>query len=137
VRFGADSQDFEKFMHQLWGLKKVTLMSLRFGAGGSSLPSSTSQAPGRSIAVSLSPVQLTNTDGYVGITNNSGAALEIDLPVYPSANQAVRLADEGANAGASNWAIKFDGATIASVVVDSGFISLRWNGSAWYQIGAQ
>jgi hypothetical protein len=30
VRFGADSLDFEKFMHQLWALKKVTLVSLRF-----------------------------------------------------------------------------------------------------------
>ena len=30
VRFGADSLDLEKFMHQLWALKKVTLVSLRF-----------------------------------------------------------------------------------------------------------
>lgn len=30
VRFQADSQDFEKFMHQLWALKKVTLVSLRY-----------------------------------------------------------------------------------------------------------
>jgi hypothetical protein len=30
VRFQADSLDFEKFMHQLWALKKVTLASLRF-----------------------------------------------------------------------------------------------------------
>jgi hypothetical protein len=30
VRFGADSLDFEKFAHQLWSLKKVTLVSLRF-----------------------------------------------------------------------------------------------------------
>ncbi len=30
VRFQADSQDFEKFMHQLWSLKKVTLSSLRY-----------------------------------------------------------------------------------------------------------
>jgi hypothetical protein len=30
ARFGADSLDFEKFAHQLWSLKKVTLCSLRF-----------------------------------------------------------------------------------------------------------
>ncbi|HEY3778772.1 MAG TPA: DUF2460 domain-containing protein [Rhizomicrobium sp.] len=30
VRFQADSLDLEKFMHQLWGLKKVTLCSLRY-----------------------------------------------------------------------------------------------------------
>lgn len=30
VRFQADSQDFEKFMHQLWTLKKVTLSSQRY-----------------------------------------------------------------------------------------------------------
>jgi hypothetical protein len=30
VRFQADSLDLEKFMHQLWALKKVTLVSLRF-----------------------------------------------------------------------------------------------------------
>jgi hypothetical protein len=30
VRFQDDSQDFEKFMHQLWGLNKVTIVSLRF-----------------------------------------------------------------------------------------------------------
>jgi hypothetical protein len=30
VRFQADSLDFEKFMHQLWTLNKVTLASLRF-----------------------------------------------------------------------------------------------------------
>ena len=30
VRFQADSQDLEKFMHQLWGLKQVTLCSLRY-----------------------------------------------------------------------------------------------------------
>jgi hypothetical protein len=30
VRFQADSLDLEKFMHQLWTLKKVTLVSLRF-----------------------------------------------------------------------------------------------------------
>lgn len=30
VRFQADSLDFEKFMHQLWALKKVTLVSLRY-----------------------------------------------------------------------------------------------------------
>lgn len=30
VRFQADSLDFEKFMHQLWSLKKVTLVSLRY-----------------------------------------------------------------------------------------------------------
>lgn len=30
VRFQADSQDFEKFMHQLWSLRKVTLVSLRY-----------------------------------------------------------------------------------------------------------
>ncbi|HLY07618.1 MAG TPA: DUF2460 domain-containing protein [Rhizomicrobium sp.] len=30
VRFQADSLDLEKFMHQLWTLQKVTLVSLRF-----------------------------------------------------------------------------------------------------------
>jgi hypothetical protein len=30
VRFQADSLDLEKFMHQLWGLNKVTLCSLRY-----------------------------------------------------------------------------------------------------------
>lgn len=30
VRFQADSLDLENFMHQLWGLKKVTLCSLRY-----------------------------------------------------------------------------------------------------------
>lgn len=30
ARFQADSLDLEKFMHQLWALKKVTLVSLRF-----------------------------------------------------------------------------------------------------------
>ncbi|HTT82321.1 MAG TPA: DUF2460 domain-containing protein [Rhizomicrobium sp.] len=30
VRFQADSLDLEKFMHQLWGLQKVTLSSLRY-----------------------------------------------------------------------------------------------------------
>jgi hypothetical protein len=30
VRFQADSIDLEKFMHQLWGLNKVTLCSLRY-----------------------------------------------------------------------------------------------------------
>ncbi len=30
VRFQADSLDLEKFMHQLWSLKKVTLCSLRY-----------------------------------------------------------------------------------------------------------
>jgi hypothetical protein len=30
VRFQTDSQDYEKFMHQLWGLNKVTLCSLRY-----------------------------------------------------------------------------------------------------------
>jgi hypothetical protein len=30
VRFAADSLDFEKFAHQLWSLKKVTLCSVRF-----------------------------------------------------------------------------------------------------------
>lgn len=30
ARFQADSIDEEKFMHQLWALKKVTLVSLRF-----------------------------------------------------------------------------------------------------------
>ena len=30
VRFSADSLDLEKFLHQLWALKKVTLVSLRF-----------------------------------------------------------------------------------------------------------
>ncbi|HEX3666882.1 MAG TPA: DUF2460 domain-containing protein [Rhizomicrobium sp.] len=30
VRFQTDSQDFEKFMHQLWGLNKITLCSLRY-----------------------------------------------------------------------------------------------------------
>lgn len=30
VRFQADSLDLEKFMHQLWSLRKVTLASLRY-----------------------------------------------------------------------------------------------------------
>jgi len=30
ARFQSDSQDFEKFMHGLWSLKKVTLQSLRW-----------------------------------------------------------------------------------------------------------
>lgn len=137
VRFGADTQDFDKFMHQLWALKKVTLVSLRFGAGGSSLQQSTSQAPGRSIVVTTSPLQLTNADGYVGITNSSGTALEIDLPLYPSANQVVKLADEGANAGTHNWTIRWNGNVAGTVIVNSGFISLRWNGASWYQLGSQ
>jgi hypothetical protein len=139
ARFGADSQDFDKFMHQLWGLKKVTLVSLRFGAGGSSLPPSTSQAPGRSIQIATSTFQLINTDGYVGITNASGGALEIDLPVYPAANQVVKLADEGGNAGTYTWTVKFNGVVVpnTTVAVNGGFISLRWNGTAWIQIGAQ
>lgn len=137
VRFSADSLDFEKFMHQLWALKKVTLVSLRFGSGGSSLAAPTSQAPGRSIAVTASTLQLVNTDGYVGITNNAAAALEIDLPLYPSSNQVVKLADEGGNAGTYNWTVKWNSNTVGTVVVNSGFISLRWNGTSWYQIGAQ
>jgi len=137
VRFGADSQDFDKFMHQLWGLKKVTLVSLRFGSGGSSLPPSTSQAPGRSITVTSSPLQLVNTDGYVGITNSAGTALEIELPIYPSANQVVKLSDEGGNAGTYNWTIVWNGNTVGTVTVNGGFLSLRWNGVNWYRIGAQ
>lgn len=139
ARFSDAQIDFEKFQFGLWRLKKCNLESLRFGAGGSSLTSSTSQAPGRSITVTSSPLQLTNTDGYVGITNNSGGALEIDLPLYPSANQVVKLADEGGNAGTYNWTVKFNGTAVpnGTVIVNSGFISLRWNGTAWYQIGAQ
>jgi hypothetical protein len=30
VRFQSDSLELEKFMHQLWGLKKITLASLRY-----------------------------------------------------------------------------------------------------------
>jgi hypothetical protein len=139
ARFGADTQDFQKFMHQLWGLKKVTIASLRFGSGGSSLEPSTSQAPGRPVTTTSSPLQLTNADGYVGITNSSGTALTIDLPLYPSANQVVKLADVGGNAGTYPWTIAWNGVAVtnATVVVNNGFISLRWNGAAWYQIGAQ
>jgi len=137
VRFAADTQDFDKFMAQLWALKKVTLTGLRYGAGGSSLPSSTSQSAGRSVSVTTSPFDVLATDGYVGITNETGAALAIALPLYPGANQAVKLADEGGNAGACNWTVQWNGSTVGTVAVDAGFISLRWNGSAWYQFGAQ
>lgn len=30
VRFSADALDFEKFLHGMWSVKKITLMSLRF-----------------------------------------------------------------------------------------------------------
>lgn len=138
ARFGADAQDFDKFMHQLWGMKKVNLVSLRYGSGGSGIAQSVSQAPGRSIAANASPVTLTNMDGYVGITNDSGAALSINLPLYPSANQVVRLSDEGGNAGSYNWSVYWNGVAVTNgtVAVNGGFLTLRWNGAGWYQIGA-
>jgi hypothetical protein len=133
ARFAADSQDFDKFMAQLWALKKVTLTSLRCGAGGSSLPSAVN-APGRSVSVTSSPFDVLASDGYVGITNQTGAALTIALPLYPAANQVVRLKDEGGNAGTYSWTVQWNGATAIAIASNGDFAGLRWNGAAWYQI---
>lgn len=133
ARFAADSQDFDKFMAQLWALKKVTLTSLRYGAGGSSLPP-TVNAPGRSVSVTSSPFNVLASDGYVGITNETSAALTVVLPLYPAANQVVRLKDEGGNAGSHAWSVQWNGATVITIATNSGFAGLRWNGANWYQI---
>lgn len=90
---------------------------------------------GRSITAASSPLTLLASDSYVGISNTSGGALTIDLPSSPAANQTITLADEGGNAGTSNWAVKSGGgATIGTVVTNSGGISLHWTGSVWQQI---
>jgi hypothetical protein len=64
-------------------------------------------------------------------------ALSIDLPIYPAANQVVKLADEGGNAATYNWTILWDGNPVGTITANGGFISLRWNGANWYRIGAQ
>jgi hypothetical protein len=110
-------------------------------AAGSSVPGATATASaltpingGRSITVAASSVTLTASDNYVGITNTSGGAITVNLPASPSPNQDIRLADEGDNAGAFNWAVKNGATTMGTVAVNSGGISLHWTGAVWQQV---
>ena len=111
-------------------------------AAGISVPSASASAAAlplqsgssRSITVSTSSATLLSTDNYVGITNTSGGAITVNLPSSPGTYQDIRLADEGVNAGTSNWTIKNGaGATVGTVVTNSGGISLHWTGSIWQQ----
>jgi hypothetical protein len=111
-------------------------------AAGASVPSASAAAAasptvngGRSVTVSSSPLAITPSDNYVGITNTSGGPLTIDLPSSPTTNQDVRLADEGGNTGTYGWAIKnAGGAAVGTVTVNSGGISLHWTGTVWQQV---
>ena len=103
--------------------------------GPVSAAASPTNTGGRSITISTSSVTLTSGDSYVGITNSSGGAITVNLPSSPSANQTVSLADEGGNAGTYAWTIKNSGgATVGTVTVNSGGITLHWTGSIWQQI---
>lgn len=93
--------------------------------------------PGRILTASASPLLLLSTDTFVGITNGTGGALEIDLPITPSANQVVSLYDMGNNlngAGVYGWTIKWNGTTVGTVLNTGGFITLIYNGVGWFQI---
>lgn len=95
---------------------------------------------GRSIAPTTSPVTLLSSDSYVGISNNSGGPLEIDLPASPAANQRIEIADEsaltgvGTGAGANAWTIKAGATTVGTVTVTSGAITLKSTPGGWQQV---
>jgi hypothetical protein len=46
----------------------------------------------------------------------------------------IRLADEGNNAGTANWTVMNGAATVGTVAVNGGGLSLHWTGSVWQQV---
>jgi hypothetical protein len=92
--------------------------------------------PGEIDAVTASPYQLAS-DGaiYFDLTNETGAALTVLLPVSPQLNQLCVITDAGGNAGTYNWTIKAAATPIDTVTANGGFSKLRWNGVAWLITG--
>lgn len=92
--------------------------------------------PGEIDTVNASPYQLPG-DGsnYFDLTNATGAAIVILLPLAPANGQFCVVTDVGNNAGAHNWTIKAGSTVIDTVSVDGGYSKARWNGSEWVVTG--
>ena len=92
--------------------------------------------PGERITVSASPYQLPG-DGsiYFDITNATGAALILLLPLSPAIGQECVVTDEGGNAGTWNWAIRNGANAIDTIALNGGWSKLRWNGANWLKTG--
>lgn len=92
--------------------------------------------PGERITVSTNNFQLPG-DGsiYFDVTNATGAALTLLLPVALSLNQECVVTDEGGNAGTYAITIKSGSTTIDTISVNNGWSKLRWNGAHWLITG--
>ena len=87
------------------------------------------------VSVGSSPYSLgapTALNWYVDIDNTSGAPLDVELPTgTPSVGQRIVVTDYGANAGTNSFTIKDASTPVDTIVVNSGWSSVRWNGVAW------
>lgn len=88
------------------------------------------------VSVSSSPFALgvpTGNPFYVDITNTSGAPLVVELSASPAIGQIERVTDVGGTAGTNAFTIKDSTGTttIDTIVVNNGWSTCRWNGTAW------
>jgi len=87
------------------------------------------------VTVAASPYALTAppaANWFVDINNTSGGALTVNLPTGTIAvGQRIVITDYGGNAGTNVFTIKSGATTVDTIVVNSGWSTCRWNGSAW------
>lgn len=78
---------------------------------------------------------------YVASTYSSTGAQTITLPSSPTSNQVLWIADEGSAAASNNITVAgngktIDGAASLTLAKNGAAIQLRFNGTAWFLIGA-
>jgi hypothetical protein len=110
-------------------------------AGPVSAVASPGASAGRTITVAsgISSVSLLPSDTWVGILNENNAALTINLPSSPVANQSLVVQDMSVayggtgyySAAQQNWTVKAASTTVDTVVVAGGTSEVHWDGNYW------
>jgi hypothetical protein len=105
-------------------------------AGASATTAAGAASPSASTAVtaSASPYGVGTPPAiiwYLGVTNSSGGALQVNLPASATSGQVITIQDAAGTAGTHNFTVKSGSTTLGQITANGGSLTVYWNGAAW------
>lgn len=118
------------YYYQLAAANAAGTSSYTGYVSASALPGSS--GAGRRMTASSSPITLLASDigSSVYITDNTGGALQINLPTSPPVGR-ISVIYETGSTNSPNWTIKSGASTIDTVVTNPGYSNVSWTGASW------
>jgi hypothetical protein len=104
------------------------------GANATTAAGAASPSASTAVTASASPYGVGTPPAiiwYLGITNSSGGALQVNLPASAMSGQVITIQDAAGTAGTHNFTVKSGSTTLGQITANGGSLTVYWNGAAW------